>query len=142
MNLVHDIAESVVGDITPPEFSGVDTDVKSKLEQEGLKKLLDHLPQDNEAKDLIHTLWMDYEHNRNKEALVSHQLDKLEMIIQAYEYERDQVCVLDGFYKSLQIDQVNPWTKMILSEILRRREQMFKKWEQENIKPRVCTRKK
>ena len=38
--LVHDLAECIVGDITPEKFSGVSKEEKHKMEQEAMEKLV------------------------------------------------------------------------------------------------------
>eukprot|EP00828_Plagiopyla_frontata_P018981 TRINITY_DN24277_c0_g1_i1.p3 TRINITY_DN24277_c0_g1~~TRINITY_DN24277_c0_g1_i1.p3 ORF type:complete len:101 (+),score=19.84 TRINITY_DN24277_c0_g1_i1:157-459(+) len=44
MGLIHDIAESIIGDITP--YDGVSKEEKQKLEEEGFKKICESLPQE------------------------------------------------------------------------------------------------
>lgn len=48
----------------------------------------------------ILSLWMEYEEGSSAEAAVARQLDKLEMIVQADEYERAQNTRLDSFFDS------------------------------------------
>lgn len=50
--------------------------------------------------DEILSLWMEYEDGTSAEAAVARQLDKLEMIVQADEYERSQDTRLDSFFES------------------------------------------
>ena len=38
--LVHDLAECIVGDITPEKFSGVSKEVKHKMEQEAMENIV------------------------------------------------------------------------------------------------------
>lgn len=44
MGLLHDLAESIVGDITP--YDNVSKEDKKKLEIEALKKICSELPED------------------------------------------------------------------------------------------------
>ncbi len=44
MALVHDLAESIVGDITP--YDNVSVSDKRRLEEEAFKKIVNLLPQD------------------------------------------------------------------------------------------------
>lgn len=44
--------------------------------------------------------WLEYEHQTSAEARLVKDLDKLEMIIQADEYEREQGKDLQGFFDS------------------------------------------
>lgn len=67
-------------------FLGVTKEDKFKLEESGLDKMLSELGNDpiaNEIKDL----WMEYETNKTKAAKLVKDYDKLEMLIQAFEYE-------------------------------------------------------
>jgi putative hydrolases of HD superfamily len=77
--LIHDLAESIVGDITP--YDGVSKDDKRKLEQDAMKLILDGLGNQEIAAELM-SLWMEYEEGDSIEADVARQLDKYEMIIQ------------------------------------------------------------
>ena len=48
------------------------------------KEILGETPQSQE----IYDLWMEYERAETREALFVKDIDKFEMIVQAYEYER------------------------------------------------------
>ncbi|XP_022946924.1 HD domain-containing protein 2-like isoform X2 [Cucurbita moschata] len=84
MAIVHDIAEAIVGDITP--FDGVLKLEKSRREQEALDHMCKLLGGGSRAKE-ISELWMEYENNSSPEAKIVKDLDKVEMILQALEYE-------------------------------------------------------
>lgn len=81
--LLHDLAESIIGDYTPEE---IDEDVKHKIEDKAMKVILDSLPDD--LRISYTTLWREYLNNNSKEAVLVHEVDKLEMSIQAYKYEK------------------------------------------------------
>ncbi|TPX62285.1 hypothetical protein PhCBS80983_g00511 [Powellomyces hirtus] len=85
MALVHDLAESIAGDITP--HSGVSKDEKYKLERDGMEELVSLLGATPEALE-IKALWEEYEAAATPEALYCKDLDKFEMIVQAVEYEK------------------------------------------------------
>ncbi|KAG6515560.1 hypothetical protein ZIOFF_025989 [Zingiber officinale] len=87
MALVHDIAEAIVGDITPSD--GVPKLEKSRREREALDYMCKVLGGGSRAKE-IGELWMEYEDNSSPEAKLVKDFDKVEMILQALEYE-------DGF---------------------------------------------
>ncbi|RUS34079.1 HD domain-containing protein 2, partial [Jimgerdemannia flammicorona] len=85
MAIVHDLAESVVGDITP--HMNVSKTEKHKLELdaiESFRTLLGDTPQSRE----IRNLWQEYEDASTPEALLVKDLDKFEMLVQAVEYEK------------------------------------------------------
>jgi 5'-deoxynucleotidase YfbR-like HD superfamily hydrolase len=81
MAILHDIAEAVTGDITP--VSGISREEKLKREEEGLAELLEGLPNGKEYMDL----WKEYEDGESEEARVFKDIDKLEMAMQALEYQ-------------------------------------------------------
>ncbi|XP_058227286.1 uncharacterized protein LOC131335785 isoform X2 [Rhododendron vialii] len=84
MAIVHDIAEAIVGDITPSD--GVPKQEKSRREQEAIDYMSKLLGGGQRAQE-IGQLWMEYEENLSLEAKVVKDFDKVEMILQALEYE-------------------------------------------------------
>ncbi|KAJ7979556.1 HD domain-containing protein 2 [Quillaja saponaria] len=97
MAIVHDIAEAIVGDITPSD--GISKTEKSQLEQEAIDHMCKVLGGGLRAKEIV-DLWMEYEANSSPEAKFVKDLDKVEMILQALEYESDQGKDLDEFFQS------------------------------------------
>ncbi|KAL6888779.1 hypothetical protein ACP4OV_009805 [Aristida adscensionis] len=88
MAIVHDIAEAIVGDITPSD--GVPKEEKSRREREALDHMCELLGGGSRAQE-IRELWMEYENNASLEAKVVKDFDKVEMILQALEYEKDTI---------------------------------------------------
>lgn len=118
MALVHDIAESIVGDITP--HCGISKEEKNKLEVEAMQKLKETLG--DVAGETIETLWLEYENGSSREARVVKELDKLEMLLQASEYENEYKDVdLTEFYSSCDGSFKTENGKRWVEEILRRR---------------------
>ncbi|XP_056166809.1 uncharacterized protein LOC115679470 isoform X2 [Syzygium oleosum] len=97
MAIVHDIAEAIVGDITPSD--GISKVEKSRREREALDHMCRLLGGQSQAKE-INELWMEYEENLSPEAKVVKDFDKVEMILQALEYENEQGKDLDEFFVS------------------------------------------
>ncbi|KAI9591166.1 hypothetical protein BDF19DRAFT_456036 [Syncephalis fuscata] len=112
MALVHDLAEAIVGDITP--HAGVSKDEKYKLEK--IRQMLGETEQANE----ICSLWQEYEEATTNEALFVKDLDKYEMIVQAFEYEKAQGKTLDSFFAStlgrFQHPLVKGWVEELMEE--------------------------
>lgn len=83
MVLIHDIAESdpAVGDITP--FDGVTPQEKHVREEAAMKRICSVLPHG----DTLLSLWVEYEAGLTEEAKIAHQIDAVEMALQAREYE-------------------------------------------------------
>lgn len=81
MAIVHDLAESLVGDITP--YDGVSADEKRRREEEAMRHLAS-LAGDAGLADL----WAEYDAATTPEARFVKELDKLETAMQAAEYAR------------------------------------------------------
>lgn len=88
--LAHDLAEAIVGDITPHD--GVSADEKHTRERKVMTEIRDELG--DEAGQELFELWHEYEQGKTPEAVVVKQFDKLEMLIQADEYEKGVVHAL------------------------------------------------
>ncbi|KAL5828527.1 hypothetical protein ACOSQ3_017995 [Xanthoceras sorbifolium] len=95
--IVHDIAEAIVGDITPSD--GVPKVEKSRMEQAALNEMCKVLGGGMRAEE-IKELWAEYENNASIEANLVKDFDKVEMILQALEYEMEHGKVLDEFFLS------------------------------------------
>ncbi|XP_060565201.1 5'-deoxynucleotidase HDDC2-like [Ruditapes philippinarum] len=84
LSLVHDLAESIVGDIAPAD--GVDKDDKYKREKTAMSHI-STLVSEEIGSELM-SLWLEYEEEKTAEAKFVKDLDKFDMIFQAYEYEQ------------------------------------------------------
>lgn len=85
--IVHDIAESLVGDITP--FDVVKKDEKHRRELATIEYLSDLVKKyDQERGEEILECWLDYEEIRTREARYVKDIDKFEMLLQCFEYEK------------------------------------------------------
>jgi putative hydrolases of HD superfamily len=113
--LVHDLAESIVGDITP--YDGVSKEDKKKMELDAMKKILDDLEDSNISEELM-SLWLEYEEGESAEGDIARQLDKFEMIVQADEYERAQRKRLDSFFKYTEGFFTHPEIKSWADELV------------------------
>uniref|UniRef100_A0A7N0T5W7 5'-deoxynucleotidase n=1 Tax=Kalanchoe fedtschenkoi TaxID=63787 RepID=A0A7N0T5W7_KALFE len=116
MAIVHDIAEAIVGDIAPSD--GVSKEEKSRREQAALDEMCKVLGGGTRAEE-IQELWQEYEDNTSKEAKLVKDFDKVEMILQALEYEKEQGKILDSFFQStagkFQTDVGKAWAAEINS---------------------------
>jgi putative hydrolase of HD superfamily len=92
--LVHDLSEVFAGDITVHD--GVAPAEKSRRERASIRRLLDGLP----GGDGLLALWEEYEDQASPEAVLVHQLDRLEMALQALAYERQEGLDLQEFVDS------------------------------------------
>ncbi|PON99281.1 Ribonuclease Y [Trema orientale] len=116
MAIVHDIAEAIVGDITPSD--GISKTEKSRREREALDHMCKLLGGGSRAKE-IDELWMEYEQNSSPEAKIVKDFDKVEMILQALEYENEQGKDLNEFFQStagkFQTELGKAWASEIAS---------------------------
>ncbi|CAL0308016.1 unnamed protein product [Lupinus luteus] len=114
--LIHDIAEAIVGDITPSD--GVPKAEKSRREQAALNEMCDVLGGGTRAEE-IKELWSEYENNSSLEANLVKDFDKVELILQALEYETEHGKVLDEFFLStagkFQTEIGKSWAAEIIS---------------------------
>jgi putative hydrolase of HD superfamily len=89
MALIHDMAESLVGDITPVD--GVEKEEKNRRESETMDYICDRLlgkfNGGLNGKD-IRQIWQEYEDSETAESHFVHDIDKLELIVQMVDYER------------------------------------------------------
>lgn len=133
MALVHDMAESLVGDITPVD--GVSKEEKSRRESETMDyicaTLLGKFNGGLNAQD-IRKLWQEYEDSETLESNFVHDIDKVELISQMVEYERTAQGKKDlGEFtwvaKRVKSDEVKAWANQLLWE----RVQMWKEFGSE-----------
>jgi putative hydrolase of HD superfamily len=137
--LVHDLAEATVGDITP--HCGVSDATKHELELEAITGMtsglalggglvVDSTTTANTTATAtsavgaeILDLWKEYEAGATPEAKLVKDMDKLEMILQALEYETDgeNEESLDGFFDSTRGKWRTPIGKAWGEEIEQRR---------------------
>ncbi|KAK6352348.1 hypothetical protein TWF730_009178 [Orbilia blumenaviensis] len=121
MALVHDIAESVVGDFTP--MDNISKEEKYRRESTTIEyfssKLLKTVSE-TVAKELIE-LFEEYEAGTTPEAVFVKDIDVYDMILQAFEYEKNTAGEknLERFMraeKRLRTDYVKQWNKELMDE--------------------------
>ncbi|AEY97647.1 FAFL036Cp [Eremothecium gossypii FDAG1] len=114
--LVHDLAESLVGDITP--VAEVTKEEKHRREWETIQYLCQQLiaPYNPVAADEIMRDWLAYENTDCLEARYTKDIDKFEMLVQCFEYERRHGGTknLQQFWSavdSIKTDEVRSWVQ-------------------------------
>jgi putative hydrolase of HD superfamily len=85
MLLLHDIEESIIGDIAAIYKVKMNKMDLKKKQMRAMKKVLSPLPKDLRNKYFL--LWKEIEEEKTIEAKFCKDVDKLEMMIQAFEYE-------------------------------------------------------
>ncbi|EEY15782.1 HD domain-containing protein [Verticillium alfalfae VaMs.102] len=121
MCLVHDLAETVVGDITPAD--GVSREEKTHREEAAMHWMTTHWGDFGRE---VHHLWIEFEAGLTPEGEFAQDLDKLEMMLQALEYERDADLAVDlgEFFAvagRIRTPRAQAWT----AEVLRDRELLW-----------------
>ncbi|KAH3897073.1 5'-deoxynucleotidase HDDC2-like [Dreissena polymorpha] len=84
MSLVHDMAESIVGDIAPTDC--VDRQEKHRKEKTAMTHI-SSLVSEDVGLELLQ-LWTEYEEQKTAEAQFVKDLDCFDMVFQAFEYEQ------------------------------------------------------
>ncbi|KAI0521246.1 HD domain-containing protein [Xylaria bambusicola] len=127
MCLIHDMAESIVGDITPVD--GVAKPEKSRREAETMdyisKNLLGGVYGGLAGKE-IREIWQEYEDSETLDSHFVHDLDKMELLTQMVEYEKRANKALDlGEFAYVATKIVLPETKKWAEEILKERDEFW-----------------
>lgn len=104
MALIHDLGESIVGDIIVEKGGTVISSKKEKYEKEkqALKEIFSKLEDGKEYYDL----WIEFEEQVTDEAIIVMQLDKLDTLLQANEYRIT--------YENSEFDEFWEYTKKYL----------------------------
>lgn len=98
MALLHDVAESQTGDIPYPAMRYIPDAVKEAAEREALEDLTEGF---HELGRFYVELWEEYEQAATLESQIVKVADKLELLIQTFEYEKVGFQSLDDFWENL-----------------------------------------
>ena len=114
MALIHDLPEVIIGDLTPSER----TEETMEREDAAMKQLLSLLPRKLQKRYL--KIWLEYTECKTREAKAVRELEKLEMALQAREYEKVQPSLkgLERFVESADRVITSPEVRKLLSCIL------------------------
>lgn len=115
MILIHDLAESEIGDIVPEKM---DVKEKQRLEDIAFEKIIQHLPESLITK--YDKIWKEYQENSSPESQIVHQIDKLEMALQAKVYQTQGYSQekLEIFLKTAKKSITNPKLKELFTKII------------------------
>ncbi|ETI22539.1 hypothetical protein G647_06614 [Cladophialophora carrionii CBS 160.54] len=139
MALVHDMAEGLVGDLTPVD--GVPKVEKNRREAETMdwvaQSLLGKVHGGVPGKE-IRAAWQEYEDSETLESKFVHDVDKIELILQMVEYERANECTIDlsefsWVAKKIALEEMKTWAQDILNE-------RTELWKSKDLAPREPTR--
>ncbi len=120
MALLHDLGEVITGDVVWSRGAIIDIRKRTEKEEQekrGIEKIFGIIGEQDEYTKL----YGDMIERVSSEAKIFWQLDKLEMAIQALEYEIEQDKKLHEFFVNANLQITHPLLKKILNEILRAR---------------------
>jgi putative hydrolase of HD superfamily len=114
MALIHDLPEAVLGDLTPTKK----TFRSREKENDVMKQMLSLLPEEQREKQM--NVWKEYQDGKTREAKAVRQLEKIEMALQAKEYEKAGTAwqKLERFIKSADETIVWPQVRRLLAQTL------------------------
>jgi putative hydrolases of HD superfamily len=135
MALVHDMAEGLVGDLTPVD--GVPKVEKNRREAATMdwvsQNLLGKVYGGMAGQDL-RTVWQEYEDSETLESKFVHDVDKVELLLQMVEYERAYNCTKDLSEFSWVATKIAlPEMQTLAAEITKEREEL---WASKDKQPR------
>ena len=115
MVLLHDLSESYIGDYTPEQIS---KEGKNKLENNAFNEIIKKLP--NLIQSQYLKIWQEYQENKSPESNIVHQIDKLEMVLQAkiYQKEGESKEKLESFFESTKIEITDTKLKELFIKIM------------------------
>ena len=115
MILLHDLAESSIGDYTPDE---IDKEEKERIENNAFFEITEKLPSD--LKSQYDEIWKEYQYHITPESKIVHQIDKLEMALQAKTYQKEGASKekTEPFLESARISITHPKLKELFTKIV------------------------
>ena len=116
MVLLHDLAESWIGDFTPEKLN---KNKKNILENNAFKEIMKTLPMSIKLQYL--QIWQEYQENNSLESKLVHQVDRLEMALQAKIYQKEGFPLekLEPFFESAKKDIVDSKLKELFTKIIK-----------------------
>ena len=119
--LLHEIAETRIGDIPFTVLDYIPETVKEKGERKAVTSLLEQF---GSIGEWYQELWEEFEQNETIEAKIVRAADKLELMIQVLEYERLGYQSLDQFWENDWNQKgfgVNPLIQEIMALLTKKR---------------------
>ncbi|MEN2974625.1 MAG: HD domain-containing protein [Candidatus Caldarchaeales archaeon] len=119
MAIIHDLAEAVIGDLTPKQKEERIHEYK-RMEEEFIESIVKIMPRDLGEKYL--EAWRRYSEGRSREAELVRLVDKLEMGLQALRYleKTKKEKLLEIYGSALESVREDPEILNILKEALNR----------------------
>ncbi|MDO8657404.1 MAG: HD domain-containing protein [Candidatus Levybacteria bacterium] len=120
MALLHDIGEVITGDIIIQRGDIIDVrkrDEKELSEKEGIREIFDKI---NKEKEYL-AIFDEMIARDTPESIIFWELDKLEMALQAFEYEKEQNVNLDEFFQSVELYINDVFLKIFFNTMIKKR---------------------
>ena len=122
MCLIHDMAEALVGDLTPVD--GVTKTEKSRREGATMDVICNEVLQgvhNGFQAAYIRRIWQEYEDDVTLEAHFVHDVDKMELVLQMFEYEHSNEGQIDlGEFTRvaarIRLKEVKGWAEEVMQE--------------------------
>lgn len=123
--VVHDLAECIVGDLTPRD--NVSAEEKYKREEEAMKEIGKLVGE--EIGSLLYNLWLEYEEKSTPEAIFVKDLDRFDLVFTAAHYEKTvkDAINIQEFYDNTLGKFEHPFVKKLVDEVMHERESNLKK---------------
>lgn len=144
MALIHDMAESLVGDITPVD--NVTKAEKSRRESETMDYICNNLLGNFNGGlngQEVREIWQEYEDSKTLESHFVHDIDKIELVLQMVEYEREHQGKADlGEFTWVSKRIVSPEIKAWSNHVLWERAELWRgfgkepKWCDDEVVPK------
>jgi putative hydrolase of HD superfamily len=122
MALIHDMAEALVGDITPVDYHITKAE-KARREASVMEyittTLLGKVPGGTLSGQDIKSVFEEYEKDQTLEAHFVHDIDKMELLLQMVEYERSNEVDLTEFThvaSRIRLPEIQAWAAEVIQE--------------------------
>lgn len=121
--LLHDLAESLLGDLPATTRRYLPREVKHAAEAAALEEILSDLPEPEHYR----RLWQRYAAGEDAESRLVRDADRLDMMIQAYLYEQAGQRNLDDFWRSVTVERFDTAAaRTLFASLLQRRADLQK----------------
>jgi len=122
MALLHDVQESVTGDYDQYAKEKIGSLQMKAIERKAIEEVLSLLPTKLKARYL--SLWEEFENQATPEAMLVREIDKIEMVLQALEYEKEgyNPQKLNVFWNTVQGKIRNPTLLRFLELLVKSRQ--------------------
>ena len=110
MSMIHDLPESIIGDLTPDQKE----ENHQSTEDRAMMEILSLIPPQSRKEYAI--IWREYQEMTSDEAELVYAADKLEMILQAHEYSSEKIGLskIQNFFETQVPEEYEFFRKAII----------------------------